>query len=348
MYDFGGYVIRLCTNNETPVVISNCHFENARTYAIFIYGPAENDKLVYPAAFGINNPNSVFIEDSTFIDVQGHHVAGFSGSNITFRYNTITRNGTGIDGHAYGYGVGCGYGGTRDIYGHYLYEMYNNKWTNSSTEYCIRVRSGTAMITDNDFNCKSAVTLVIEDKIVEGVSPDEVTGSDGKIYTVTWPHTATIDTKPPTGMNWREFWREAGSNGGTWTSGKYYRPRCYEQSGCPQSDDSIFLPTRDDAPDLCYSTPNQWWIWNNNHTYQGDGKKLMKLDEASTGKSGCIREDKEYYLREPKPGDPVEGYEKFTYPHPITQGWVPPDEAGEQSGALKDIDSLRIVPPEEN
>ncbi len=51
---------------------------------------------------------------------------------------------------------------------------------------------------------------------------DEVTGSDGNIYTCTLSHTSAAGNKPVTGANWTTFWVRRGSTGSTWLTTTAY------------------------------------------------------------------------------------------------------------------------------
>lgn len=88
---------------------------------------------------------------------------------------------------------------------------------------------------------------------------------------------------------------------------------CSVDNGCPHSNTET---------SSCYQTPNQWWVWNND--YRGGGTLFGQSDRGS----GCIRQDHEYFLRAPTSGDPVETYQKHTYPHPLVSGASPPDAGG--------------------
>ncbi len=46
--------------------------------------------------------------------------------------------------------------------------------------------------------------------------PDEVTGTDGLIYTCILDHTSTVVDKPITGSNWAFYWKLTGLTGGVW------------------------------------------------------------------------------------------------------------------------------------
>lgn len=91
---------------------------------------------------------------------------------------------------------------------------------------------------------------------------------------------------------------------------------CSEGSSCSSSQDCPYSTT---DTSKCYQSPKYWWIWNN--TCNNCGSLFGYNDKGS----GCIRENKEYYLRAPKAGDPVESYSKYTYPHPLVSGGSPPD-----------------------
>ena len=55
--------------------------------------------------------------------------------------------------------------------------------------------------------------------------PDEVTGSDSKVYQCIAPHLAVAGAagnKPITGSEWATYWTQAGSTGGVWAAGTTY------------------------------------------------------------------------------------------------------------------------------
>jgi hypothetical protein len=53
-------------------------------------------------------------------------------------------------------------------------------------------------------------------------APDEVTGTDGSVYTCILGHTSASATKPITGANWSSFWVKRGDTGGVWTTATAY------------------------------------------------------------------------------------------------------------------------------
>jgi hypothetical protein len=79
---------------------------------------------------------------------------------------------------------------------------------------------------------------------------------------------------------------------------------CSFKKGCPHSNSDTTK---------CYQSPYQYWIWNNDFY----GANLIEQSDQGTG---CIRENSEYYLRAPKPGDQVEAFTKYPYPHPFVSG----------------------------
>ena len=51
---------------------------------------------------------------------------------------------------------------------------------------------------------------------------EEVTGSDGNVYTCRKSHTSAATNKPVTGANWTTYWHKAGSTGGVWANATAY------------------------------------------------------------------------------------------------------------------------------
>lgn len=51
---------------------------------------------------------------------------------------------------------------------------------------------------------------------------DEVTGSDGSVYTCMKSHTSAADNKPVTGGDYSSYWTRRGSTGGTWVTSTSY------------------------------------------------------------------------------------------------------------------------------
>lgn len=51
---------------------------------------------------------------------------------------------------------------------------------------------------------------------------NQVTGTDGSVYTCIRSHTSAASNKPVTGANWSTVWRKTGSTGGVWTTGTSY------------------------------------------------------------------------------------------------------------------------------
>lgn len=64
-------------------------------------------------------------------------------------------------------------------------------------------------------------TLMWTSKPLEPPS-DEVTGTDGKVYTCILGHTSATASKPVTGSDWSTFWTERGSTGGVWAADTFY------------------------------------------------------------------------------------------------------------------------------
>jgi len=67
----------------------------------------------------------------------------------------------------------------------------------------------------------------VELKVRRGVgfpagAPDEVTGTDGEIYTCIIDHTSTTLDKPITGQDWVLYWKHMGITGGVWFEGVSY------------------------------------------------------------------------------------------------------------------------------
>ena len=50
----------------------------------------------------------------------------------------------------------------------------------------------------------------------------EVTGTDGLIYTCIRSHTSSAADKPITGANYKSYWKQTGSTGGTWVTATAY------------------------------------------------------------------------------------------------------------------------------
>jgi hypothetical protein len=53
-------------------------------------------------------------------------------------------------------------------------------------------------------------------------SPDEVTGTDGSVYTCIKSHTSNANRKPVTGSFWTSYWKKKGSTGGVWATATSY------------------------------------------------------------------------------------------------------------------------------
>lgn len=320
----------ICQSAYKPVVMYNLDIRNSDTYGIYVFGPGPLWNYSIPEPnWGINNPNVCFIEDSYFYQNGGHAISGFTGSKIVIRNNTFDDMlDTGLDGHAWGYGQSCGQTDAdpryhANNYGAYQFEIYDNVFVNTGSQYCLRIRSGTAMVTDNSFDANESVRLAIESRFNSGYNPDEVTGTDGQVYTSIEPNLATTADRPITGANWANYWKLAGSTGGTWTAGNRYYPFISTQSDCRvsvdatrefwnviQGDSGIYdLSTGklNKAP-AAYNIPYQWWIWNNT------SKGVIYAEEDVPG---CLNEGDAYYLRAPQVGDPVESYTKYPYPHPL-------------------------------
>jgi hypothetical protein len=336
----------LCQSAHKPLLLYNMDIRNSKTYGIYVYGPGPLWAYSIPEPnWGVANPNVCFIEDSFFYQNGGHAISGFTGSKIVIRHNTFDDMlDTGLDGHAWGYGQSCGQRSAdpRDHannYGAYQFEIYDNVWENTSARYCMRIRSGTAMITDNVCDANETVRLAIESRFDSGYDPDEVTGTDSNTYTCIEPHIAADANRPITGANWSTYWKLAGTTGGTWSLGETYYPFISSQSDCRvsvdaprefwqviQGDSEIYgADGKLSKAPVAYNIPHQWWIWNNTSA----GTLLAKEDGP-----GCLTQGVTYWLRAPQPGDPVESYTKYAYPHPLRSGTIDPglDGAGFSDG----------------
>lgn len=337
----------ICQSAYKPVVMYNLDIRNSDTYGIYVYGPGPLWNYTIPEPnWGTNNPNVCFIEDSYFFQNGGHAISGFTGSKLVIRHNLFEDMlDTGLDGHAWGYGQSCGQTDTdpryhANNYGAYQFEIYDNVWTNTSATYCIRVRSGTGMVTDNICDATETVRLAIESKFNSGYEPDEVTGTDSQTYTCIEPHIAAAENRPVTGADWADYWKQTGATGGAWTSGATYYPFFSAQSDCRcsvdalrefwnviQGDTEIYgTDGRLDKAPVAYNIPHQWWIWGNTSA----GTVYAEEDGP-----GCLGEGVTYWLRAPQAGDPVESYAKYPYPHPLRS------TAGSAPGSPK---ALRILP----
>jgi hypothetical protein len=241
----------LCANPDSYVLVDHNEIGDQfgrNMYGVRVHGTNQQKDYEIPAAFGIDNPNAVFIEDNVF-DNCYHSVSAFAVSRVVFRYNTVKNPTSFVDGHGPCYGIGCRRD-TKPPSGTYIYEIYNNTIDSGRYPWCINIRGGTGIVTDNTLiNCEIGFRLEME----------------------------------------------------SCSAG----PDCNAAQGCPHSNTDT---------KVCYQSPYQWWIWKND--YRGPGR-LGGLGDRGTG---CIRENQEYYLHAPQPGDPVPGYTKYPYPHPAISG----------------------------
>ena len=337
----------ICQSATNVTLLSNLDIRGNKTYGVYVYGPGPLwDYAIPEPNWGENNPIATFIEDSYFYQNGGHVISGFTGAKIVMRHNTFDDMlDTGLDGHAWGYGQSCGQSSSdprlhANNYGAYQFEIYDNIWENTSARYCVRIRSGTGIVTDNVCDADETVRLAIESKFNTGYDPDEVTGTDTKIYTAIEPHIASNDNRPITGSSWSTYWTQAGSTGGAWTPGETYYPFLSSQSNCQVSvdamreywdvingDSEIYgADGKIDKAPVGYNIPHQWWIWGNT-SY---GSVFVEEDRP-----GCLSEGETYWLRAPQAGDPVTSYRKYTYPHPLVSGYIgdntPPEKPTENT-----------------
>jgi hypothetical protein len=154
----------ICDNPDSPVVIDHCEFGdqfNRYMYGIRVHGTNQQSDYKIPASFGVNNPNAVFIEDNVFDDCY-HSVSAFSSSKVVFRYNTVKNPTSYLDGHGPCFDIGCRRS-TIPRSGTYIYEIYNNTIDSGTYPWCINIRGGTGIVTDNTLiNCKVGFRLEME------------------------------------------------------------------------------------------------------------------------------------------------------------------------------------------
>lgn len=154
----------ICDNPDSPMVIDHCEIGDqyeTYMYGIRVHGTNQQSDFVIPASFGVNNPNALFIEDNAF-DGCYHSVSAFAASNVVFRHNTVTNPTSYIDGHGPCFDVGC-YRDADPDSGTYIYEIYDNTIDSGTYPWCINIRGGTGIVTDNSFiNCNTGFRLETE------------------------------------------------------------------------------------------------------------------------------------------------------------------------------------------
>ncbi len=153
----------LCQNPTGQIVIDHCVIGDQYgryMYGIRCHGTNNADDFIVPPSFGMDNPNACFIEDCNF-DRCYHSVSGFSVSNIVFRYNSVTHPTSYVDAHGPCFDIGCSRSHKPPYTGTYIFEAYNNTITRSN--WCINIRGGCGIVTDNTFiKCKPGMRLEME------------------------------------------------------------------------------------------------------------------------------------------------------------------------------------------
>lgn len=141
--------------------------------------PWGGDGITYPNAFGTTNVTA-FFENNVFYGA--HHITStFTRARVVIRYNSIIINNEQISGdnqgnfdaHEPGYGT-CGDDSITDANSYYhggqAYEIYNNHFTRQTRAgYGIRLRSGSAIITNNTFdNWSYGIEIKLDSNSVGG------------------------------------------------------------------------------------------------------------------------------------------------------------------------------------
>lgn len=161
---FSNTALYVCQNPNSPMVIDHNEISDqygVGMYGVRIHGTNLQSDFVIPAAFGINNPTALFIEDNTFDDCY-HSISAFATSNVVFRNNIVTNPTSFIDGHGPCFDVGCFRGADQNS-GTYIYEIYDNTIDCGTYPWGVNIRGGTGIVTDNTLiNCNIGVRLEME------------------------------------------------------------------------------------------------------------------------------------------------------------------------------------------
>ena len=156
--------ITVCHNPDSFILIDHNEIGDQygrNMYGIRVIGSNQQSDYIIPASFGVNNPNAVFIEDNLF-DNCYHSVSAFASSKVVFRYNTVKNPTSYVDGHGPCFDIGCRRD-TKPDSGTYIYEIYNNTIDSGRYSWCINIRGGTGIVTENTLiNCKVGFRLEME------------------------------------------------------------------------------------------------------------------------------------------------------------------------------------------
>jgi hypothetical protein len=268
-------------------LIDHNQFINQQSGATSVFISGDND-AAFLRSVELGGANAIFVEDNIFNSSAAYSawLEQWYGNRIVIRHN-IFRN-VWISSHGYG-DVGEG------ARGPVLIEYYNNVADcddNTGPNYCFGAMG--------------------------------IRGGTGAIYNNTWTETGGATwSNAPIGMIYYGLFYTTDDVCGV---GTHTTPRC------------LLYPCMD-QPGRVGTTQMPIHIWNN--TYMGVGNPFLVIDpispqdgydcnttpkiyntlgmcSAGSPAGPCfVRENRDYYLRPPQPGDAIYPYTPYTYPHPL-------------------------------